>query len=425
MLGGAIPIVSDLFQYLLDGLGWVLARIYDVIPNYGLSIIVLTIVIRFILFPLGIKQIKSMQHMQAMQPKIKEIQKKYKNNKQKVQEETMRLYKEAGVNPLGSCLPVLAQFPILISMYAVLRAPGYEPVTTDGQVSAYRITNNHIPVDSDLFGSVVTHENTNLLVVNLQCSADQAGNLEKSTIKDSEGNPVEAGLPLENDDGAPLDSFTSKPVLDCGVGGLVDKIPYVVLLGLMIGTTFFQQRQMQKSSPPGAASQQQQMILKIMPLFFGFIGYTFPTGLVLYWTTSNFFQIGQQTLLLRAGHIGPDAVEKRMAEQREKQAKQAEKGTPQKKGFMSSMLERAEVERKRRDADGGAKPAKGSKGGSAKGGAKGGSSPGGTARGGTAKGKGGSGGNRGSGGPKGSSSSKNPPRRPKKPGSEGSGGTRG
>ena len=153
--------------------------------------------------------------------------------------------------------------------------------------------------------SVVTHENTNLLVVNLQCSADQAGNLEKSTIKDSEGNPVEAGLPLENDDGAPLDSFTSKPVLDCGVGGLVDKIPYVVLLGLMIGTTFFQQRQMQKSSPPGAASQQQQMILKIMPLFFGFIGYTFPTGLVLYWTTSNFFQIGQQTLLLRAGHIGP------------------------------------------------------------------------------------------------------------------------
>ncbi len=89
-------------------------------------------------------------------------------------------------------------------MYAVFRAPGYEPVSYRGQVSAYRITNNHIPVDSDLFASVVTHENTDLLVVNLQCSADQAGNLEKSTIKDSEGNPVEAGLPLENDDGSPL-----------------------------------------------------------------------------------------------------------------------------------------------------------------------------------------------------------------------------
>ena len=75
------------------------------------------------LFPLGVKQIKSMQHMQAIQPKIKDIQQKYKGNKQKAQEETMKLYKEAGVNPLGGCLPVLAQFPILIAMYAVIRAP--------------------------------------------------------------------------------------------------------------------------------------------------------------------------------------------------------------------------------------------------------------------------------------------------------------
>ena len=122
-----IPIISPIFQGLLDALGWVLARIYDVIPNYGVAIIVLTILIRFLLFPLGMKQIKSMQAMQAIQPKIKEIQKKYKNNKQKVQEETMRLYKEAGVNPLGGCLPVLAQFPILIAMYAVIRAPGSSP----------------------------------------------------------------------------------------------------------------------------------------------------------------------------------------------------------------------------------------------------------------------------------------------------------
>ena len=94
-----------------------------------MSIIILTLVLRFLLFPLGMKQIKSMQAMQALQPKIKEIQKKYKSNKQKAQEETMRLYKEAGVNPLGGCLPVLAQFPLLIAMYAVLRAPGTSPST--------------------------------------------------------------------------------------------------------------------------------------------------------------------------------------------------------------------------------------------------------------------------------------------------------
>ena len=271
-----IPIISPIFQGLLDALGWVLAWLYDIIPNYGVAIIILTLVLRFLLFPLGMKQIKSMQAMQALQPKIKEIQKKYKGNKQKAQEETMRLYKEAGVNPLGGCLPVLAQFPLLIAMYAVLRAPGYEPVTENDQVTAYVITNNHLPTNSALFASVVTHEGTGFLGLNLQCSASQAGSVENSTIKDSQGNVVKPGLPLEDDDGQPLDSFESKPVLPCGTDGLTSKIGYVLLLGLMIATSFYQTLQTQRASPQGAASNQQQMILRIMPLFFGFIGFSVP-----------------------------------------------------------------------------------------------------------------------------------------------------
>jgi YidC/Oxa1 family membrane protein insertase len=348
-----IPVISPIFQGLLDIIGWVLAWLYDVVGNYGLSIVLLTLVLRFLLFPLGVKQIKSMQSMQALQPKIKEIQKKYKNNKPKAQEETMRLYKEVGVNPLGGCLPVLAQFPLLIAMYAVIRAPGYEPVTTDGAVSAYRITNNHLPTDSDLFASVVTHEGTGFIGLNLQCSAAQAGSIEASTIEDSEGNFVDPGIPLQSDEGAALDSFEARPVLPCGEDGLTSKIGYVLLLGLMIGTAFFQTLQTQRASPQGAASSQQQMILRIMPLFFGFIGFSFPSGLVLYWTVSNLFMIGQQTLLLRAGHIGPDALERRMKEQKAKIA--ANDGKPAKKGFMASMMERAEQERKQR----GQKPTEG------------------------------------------------------------------
>jgi YidC/Oxa1 family membrane protein insertase len=344
-----IPVISPIFQGLLDALGWVLAWLYDIIPNYGVAIIILTLVLRFLLFPLGMKQIKSMQAMQALQPKIKEIQKKYKGNKQKAQEETMRLYKEAGVNPLGGCLPVLAQFPLLIAMYAVLRAPGYEPITENDQVTAYVITNNHLPTDSALFASVVTHEGTGFLGLNLQCSASQAGSVENSTIKDSQGNIVRPGLPLEGDDGQPLDSFESKPVLPCGTDGLTSKIGYVLLLGLMIATSFYQTLQTQRASPQGAASNQQQMILRIMPLFFGFIGFSFPAGLVLYWTVSNLFMIGQQTLLLRAGHIGPEALDRRMAEQKAKMAAQADK--PKKQGLMGRMTERAEEERKRREAD--------------------------------------------------------------------------
>jgi YidC/Oxa1 family membrane protein insertase len=317
---------------------------------------VLTLVLRFLLFPLGMKQIKSMQAMQALQPKIKEIQKKYRGNKQKAQEETMRLYREAGVNPLGGCLPVLAQFPLLIAMYAVIRPPSYAPLDAEGQVATseaavveYHIQNNHLPVDSALFASVITHEGTGFLGLNLQCSADQAGNLDKSTIRDTDRQPVKPDLPLVGDDGEPLDSFTSKPVIPCGTDGITSKIGYVILLGLMIGTSFYQTLQTQRASPQGAASGQQQMILRIMPLFFGFIGYSFPSGLVLYWTVSNLFMIGQQTLLLRAGHIGPDAIEKRMAQQKEKMAAQADK--PQKKGFMASMMERADAERARREAE--------------------------------------------------------------------------
>ncbi len=359
------------------------------------------------------KQIKSMQHMQAIQPKIKEIQKKYKGNKQRVQEETMKLYKEAGVNPLGGCLPVLAQFPILISMYAVIRAPSLE-ATTYQDKPAYEVVNNHLPVDSSLFADTINHENTTLIIVNLQCSASQAGT--QAVINDTSKEPVVPGEDLLNDDGTPLvgddgQTFTSKAALDCG-NSPTDKIAYIALLAFMIGTTFFQQRQMQKASPPGAASQQQQAILKIMPLFFGFIGYTFPAGLVVYWTTSNLFQIGQQTLLLRAGHIGPEALEKRMAEQRTKQAQQGSE--PQKKGFFGSMLDRAEQERTRRDAPGSPKS------------------------GGSSKGSKGSGSSSKSGGPKpkpkpkpktdpggSTGSSGNPARRPKKPGSGGSGGTQG
>jgi YidC/Oxa1 family membrane protein insertase len=366
-----IPVISPVFQALLDTIGWVLAWLYDVIPNYGVAIIALTLLLRFLLFPLGMKQIKSMQSMQALQPKIKEIQKKYKNNKQKAQEETMRLYKEAGVNPLGGCLPVLAQFPLLIAMYAVIRAPGYEPVTVDAR-PAYMITNNHLPTDSALFASVVTHEGTGFVGLNLQCSASQAGSFENSTIKASDGEPVEAGVPLVGDDRQPLDSFTSNPDLPCGTDGLTSKVGYVLLLGLMIATSFYQTLQTQRASPQGAASSQQQMILRVMPLFFGFIGFSFPAGLVLYWTVSNLFMIGQQTLLLRAGHIGPDALDRRMAEQKAKMAAQVDK--PPKKGLITGMMERAEEERKRRESESKKSPPP-KKGGSGSSGGSGGSNP--------------------------------------------------
>ena len=129
-LGASIPIISPIFQGILDSIGWILAQIFAVVGNYGLAIIVLTILVRVVLLPLGIKQIRSMHNMQSLQPKIKALQAKYKGNKQKQQEEIMKLYRESGVNPLSGCWPVLLQFPILIRMYAVLRPPVIAVITS-------------------------------------------------------------------------------------------------------------------------------------------------------------------------------------------------------------------------------------------------------------------------------------------------------
>jgi YidC/Oxa1 family membrane protein insertase len=351
----------EVFQSLLYGVGWILASIYDVVGNYGLSIIVLTIAIKVVLLPLGVKQIKSMGAMQSIQPKVKELQKKYKGNKAKIQEETMKLYKDAGVNPLGGCLPLLLQFPILIAMYAVIRAPQLQPVDAGGQPAptaqavAYKIHNSHLPIDSTLFRDVMLHQNLGFLGMNLQCSAAQSGS--EAEVAGSDRQPIKPDTTILDANGKalPFDATTGTGGIPCGSRG-TDKIPYFALLIVMVGTTFYQQRQMQNASPPGAASSQQQAILKFMPLMFGIFGYTFPSGLTLYWTLSNLWQIGQQYVLLKAGHIGPDAMDRRIAEQRAKNANK-----PAKSGFMARMQERAEQAQQTRGGRPAKKPSAGQK----------------------------------------------------------------
>lgn len=314
------------FQALLDAIGWLLAWLYDLTGNFGFAIIILTIVFRVVLLPLGIKQIKSMQAMQALQPKIKEIQRKFKGNKQKVQEQTMKLYQEYGVNPLGGCLPLLLQFPILIAMYSVIRAP--VPYAPEDKPPGVEFKGNHLPEDSRLFIDVTQHkeEGQHFLLMNLQCSPQNAGRT----------------VPVLNTKRAP-----SGDTLRCG-DSVPDRIPYYVMLALMIGTTFYSSRQTQKATPASAQNQQTQIITKVMPVMFGIFGFAFPAGLVLYWTVSNLFQIGQQAAMLRLGHIGPEAMDRRLNEAKSKATTRPNKPRT---GFIGQMMERAEQERKRRQGE--------------------------------------------------------------------------
>ncbi len=110
-----------IFNAIVDGLRWVLDGMVDLTGSYGIAIILVTIVIRVILFPLTVSQTKSMAAMKVLQPKMKELQAKYKDNPQEYQKRTMELYKEHKVNPLGGCLPMLIQLPFLIAFFHVLR----------------------------------------------------------------------------------------------------------------------------------------------------------------------------------------------------------------------------------------------------------------------------------------------------------------
>lgn len=104
-------------------LGHALRIIFEIVNNYGLSIVLFTIFVKILLLPLTIKQTKSTKAMQDMQPRLKEIQEKYKSKPEKQQQEIMNLYKETNFNPLSGCLPLLIQMPILIGLFSVLRNP--------------------------------------------------------------------------------------------------------------------------------------------------------------------------------------------------------------------------------------------------------------------------------------------------------------
>ena len=96
------------------------------IPSYGMAIILMTVVIKMILYPLTVKQVKSMKGMQELQPKMKRLQEQYKTNPQLLQQEMQKLYREAGVNPLAGCLPMLVQMPILMAIFYALKDATYE-----------------------------------------------------------------------------------------------------------------------------------------------------------------------------------------------------------------------------------------------------------------------------------------------------------
>jgi YidC/Oxa1 family membrane protein insertase len=247
---------GSIFDPVYNFFGAILAFFYSIIPNLGVSIILLTVVVMLALFPLTAKQAKAMMHMQRAQPEIKKLQAKYKNDKAKLNEEVMKFYQENKINPLAGCLPLLVQMPIFLALFRVMREP-------------YK----HIPKGSDLYAAFCTTSN--------------------GVLHTKECNVPKLGLPNAlHFLGMDLSQNAT------GVsGGFLDALPYFILVGLVIITAFAQSRQSRRNAPN--MTSQMAMISTVLPIAFGLFSLQFPAGLVLYFLISNLWRLGQQELIMR------------------------------------------------------------------------------------------------------------------------------
>jgi YidC/Oxa1 family membrane protein insertase len=256
------------FTILAPPLGNLLSILYDIWPhNYGFAIIILTLLVSLVLFPLTLKQTRSMKAMQEIQPEIKRLQKEYKNDREELNKQMMALYQERGINPAAGCLPLILQMPIWFALYRVFRvAPSVDDPTVLNPSTI-------IPANSDLAKALLDHTNssTSFLSLDMLQSPSQA--------------------------------------VSQGVG---KAIPAILLILIVVASSFYQiyqtNRRTKNTTQPADSKQgqQMQMVSRIMPLFMGFISWGFPMGLVLYFAVSNLFRVGQQAVIFRMDGDGGD-----------------------------------------------------------------------------------------------------------------------
>jgi YidC/Oxa1 family membrane protein insertase len=232
-----------LLNFIAEPLGMLLRLIFDIVKDYGYSIIIFTILTKILLLPINIKQVESTKKMNEMNPLMKEIQEKYKNDKTKMNEKLMELYKEHKYNPASGCLPALIQMPILFALFYVIQ----DPV-------------KYVFKDPNVFEA---------LNKNFWWLTDLGKPEMKATLITVAG----FGLPI--------------------------------LAILSAATTYYQMKMINpkkaktEKGKADSTQQTQQMMTNIMPIMFGWITLSVPAGLALYWVVGNLFTIVQQYFMIR------------------------------------------------------------------------------------------------------------------------------
>jgi YidC/Oxa1 family membrane protein insertase len=294
-----VPPVLGAHLFIIDwigtGVSWILVQFHALFSALGMdpasgwtwtwSIVGLVVVMRILLIPLFVKQIKAQRGMQIIQPRIKEVQKKYAGDREKQSQEMMKIYKETGTNPLASCLPILLQAPIFFALFRVLQGiamyneddPGYTaPGVFAWQQYAALLPQAH---DASIFG-------------------------------------------------VPLYGYFmgASEVAQDGFNPLNTRVLSLILIFLMSATTFITQRQLivKNSAPDNPFVKQQKILLYVFPIIFAVGGINFPIGVLIYWMTTNIWTMGQQFYVIRNNpQPGTPAFDTWEARKAEKAARKA------------------------------------------------------------------------------------------------------
>jgi YidC/Oxa1 family membrane protein insertase len=266
-----------LIEWLEMAVAWVLVAFHKVLtPIFGadngwswvFAIVGLVVVIRILLIPLFVKQIKAQRNMQLIQPRIKELQKKYAGDREKQSAEMMKIYRETGTNPLASCLPILLQAPIFFALFRVLQY-GIAAEQGIGVLTPELATQAH---DASIFGVPIY-----------------------ATFANADETP-----------------YPTNTMILC-----------VILIITMSLTTFFTQRQLivKNTAKDNPMVKQQKILMYVFPVIFAVGGFNFPIGVLIYWTTTNLWSMGQQFYVIR-NNPQPGTPAEKALEDRKKQKAQ-------------------------------------------------------------------------------------------------------
>jgi YidC/Oxa1 family membrane protein insertase len=264
---------------MFEFIAQILNFFYELVPNYAIAIMLMTLLVMVITTPLTLKGTRSMIKMQLLQPELKKIQEKHKGgDRNEMNQELMAFYQENQLNPLGGCFPLLVQAPVFLILFRLIQG-----LTSRGE--------------DGFFDPKYLDEGSKLY-------RDLHGQQEM----------VSFGLDL------------SKSTTDALGDSIIQGLPYLFLILVMIGAQYLQQKQVSARGSGAAAMPQQQMLLKVMPAFFGVISIGFPAALVVYWVTSSIYRIGLQGYITHSLYGGEDSLgaqaTKAAAEAREMRSKE-------------------------------------------------------------------------------------------------------